>query len=171
MIASNRKENSIIPDFSLLENGYVSEHTLSGKIQHIFHKREQTKFSGLGKILNIKYNSPGDMITSLSGGNQQKVILARWLNTDADIMLLDNPTQGIDVGAKAEIYKLIHQLAKQGKTILVNTLEIPELQMVADRCVVFYHGHMQKELSREDMAEETVMLWATNALNSAEVYK
>ena len=65
------------------------------------------------------------LITSLSGGNQQKVILARWLNTDADILLMDNPTQGIDVGAKAEIYKLILALAREGKTILVNTLEIP----------------------------------------------
>ena len=108
------------------------------------------------------------MITSLSGGNQQKVILARWLNTDADILLMDNPTQGIDVGAKAEIYKLILQLAEQGKTILVNTLEIPELQKVADRCVVFYHGNIQSVLSHEEITEEKVMLAATNAINAAE---
>ena len=169
MIAANRKENSVIPDFSLLENGYVSEHTLSRRIQHIFRKREEKGFRSLGQTLNIKYNSLGDMITSLSGGNQQKVMLARWLNTQADIVLMDNPTQGIDVGAKAEIYKYIHQLAKQGKTVLVNTLEIPELQLIADRCIIFYHGHPQTELSREDMTEENVMLWATNAINSTKV--
>ena len=118
--------------------------------------------------LNLRCNSEADLITSLSGGNQQKVILARWLNTDADILLMDNPTQGIDVGAKAEIYKLILQLAQQGKTILVNTLEIPELQKVADRCVVFYHGHIQTVLRHEEITEEKVMLAATNAINAAE---
>lgn len=169
MIAANRKENSVIPDFSLLENNYVSEHTLSGLVQHIFRKRETKKFTALEDTLNIKSNSPDDMITSLSGGNQQKVIIARCLNTEADIILMDNPTQGIDVGAKGEIYRLIHQLAGEGKTILVNTLEIPELQRVSDRCVVFYHGHLQTQISRADMTEENVMLWATNAINTAEV--
>ncbi len=169
MIPSNRKENSVIPDFTLLENNYVSEHTLSGKIQHIFRRRENKRFLSLEKRLNIKSNSPRDMITSLSGGNQQKVILARWLNTDADILLMDNPTQGIDVGAKSEIYRLIHQLAREGRTILVNTLEIPELHQVADRCVVFYHGQIQTILDRSQMNEENVMLWATNAINTTEV--
>ena len=96
------------------------------------------------------------------------MILARWLNTDADILLMDNPTQGIDVGAKAEIYRLILDLARQGKTILVNTLEIPELQKVADRCIVFYHGGVHSVLQHEDITEEKVMLAATNALGAAE---
>ena len=131
MIAANRKENSILPDFTLLENNYVSEHTLSRKKPLIRKKVERQRYAHLHDLLNIKANGDGDLITSLSGGNQQKVILARWLNTDADILLMDNPTQGIDVGAKAEIYKLILALAREGKTILVNTLEIPELQKVA----------------------------------------
>jgi len=168
MIAANRKENSILPDFTLMENNYVSEHTLSARKQLIKKKQEKEKFMKMRKLLNIRCNGEGDLITSLSGGNQQKVILARWLNTDADILLMDNPTQGIDVGAKAEIYKLILQLAEQGKTILVNTLEIPELQKVADRCVVFYHGNIQSVLSHEEITEEKVMLAATNAINAAE---
>lgn len=168
MIAANRKENSILPDFTLMENNYVSEHTLSARKQLIKKKQEKEKFMNMRSLLNIRCNGEGDLITSLSGGNQQKVILARWLNTDADILLMDNPTQGIDVGAKAEIYKLILQLAEQGKTILVNTLEIPELQKVADRCVVFYHGNIQSVLSHEEITEEKVMLAATNAINAAE---
>ena len=168
MIAANRKENSILPDFTLMENNYVSEHTLSAKKQLIKKKQEKEKFMQMRSLLNIRCNGEEDLITSLSGGNQQKVILARWLNTDADILLMDNPTQGIDVGAKAEIYKLILQLAEQGKTILVNTLEIPELQKVADRCVVFYHGNIQSVLSHEEITEEKVMLAATNAINAAE---
>ena len=168
MIAANRKENSIIPDFTLLENNYVSEHTLSRRKPIIHKKAEVARFTKMRGMLNIRCNNESDLITSLSGGNQQKVIIARWLNTDADILLMDNPTQGIDVGAKAEIYKLILDLARQGKTILVNTLEIPELQKVADRCIVFYHGNIHTVLGHEDITEEKVMLAATNAVDAEE---
>lgn len=169
MVAANRKENSVIPDMSLLENGYIAEHTISMKQPVIIKKREIKRYNERKEQLSIKANSYNDLITSLSGGNQQKVILARWLNTDADILLLDNPTQGIDVGAKAEIYKLILKLAEEGKTILVNTLEIPEVQKVADRCIVFYHGTIKKILERGDINEETVMLHATNAIQEEAV--
>ena len=157
MVAANRKENSVIPDMTLLENGYIAQHTISMKQPFIVKRREIKRFNERKEQLSIKANSHSDLITSLSGGNQQKVILARWLNTNADILLLDNPTQGIDVGAKAEIYKLILKLAEEGKTILVNTLEIPEVQKVADRCIVFYHGTIKKVLERGDITEETVM--------------
>ncbi|MBR3403399.1 MAG: sugar ABC transporter ATP-binding protein [Parasporobacterium sp.] len=163
MIAANRKENSIIPDFTLLDNVSISSHMLSMRKMVIHKKKEIGRYNRMKEMLNIKsahgYN---DLIVSLSGGNQQKVILARWLNTEADILLMDNPTQGIDVGAKAEIYRLIMELANQGKTILVNTLEIPEIQKIADRCIVFYHGHIQKILERQEINEENVMLYATN---------
>ncbi len=163
MLAANRKENSVIPEMTLIENTYIAEHCLSNRHQHIHKKQELGKYDRLKQLLNIKAESPNDLIVSLSGGNQQKVILGRWLNTEAEILLLDNPTQGIDVGAKAEIYKLIQDLAKQGKTIIVNTLEIPEIQKVADRCVVFYHGSIQDVLEREEITEAKVMLLATNA--------
>lgn len=163
MLASNRKENSIIPDMNLLENTYISEHTISGRKQHIRKNHEIQKYNSLKDKLNIKAQSYNHYITSLSGGNQQKVIIARWLNTNADILLLDNPTQGIDVGSKDEIYRLIMELSKEGKTIIINTLEIPEIQKIADRCVVFYHGSIVAELNREEVREETVMLYATNA--------
>ena len=166
MVAANRKENSVIPDFTLLENNYVSEHTLSAKRQLIRQKKEVSRYSQMQQLLSIKCNGHSDFITSLSGGNQQKVILARWLTTEADIILMDNPTQGIDVGAKAEIYKLILQLAEQGKTVIVNTLEIPEIQKIADRCVVFFHGQVQTILQRDQINEEQVMLYATNVLHS-----
>ena len=169
MVAANRKDNSVIPDMTLLENGYIAQHTISMKQPFIVKRREIKRFNERKEQLSIKANSHSDLITSLSGGNQQKVILARWLNTNADILLLDNPTQGIDVGAKAEIYKLILKLAEEGKTILVNTLEIPEVQKVADRCIVFYHGTIKKVLERGDITEETVMLHATNAIQEEAV--
>ena len=169
MLPANRKENSVIPDLSILENEYVSEHVLSSRRQHISRRRELEKYGRLKNMLNIKAVSPDEAVTSLSGGNQQKVFLARWLNTEAEILLLDNPTQGIDVGAKAEIYRLILQLAEQGKTILINTLEIPELKKVADRCAIFYNGRLSKVLPHREIDEQTVMLYSTNAIPSTEV--
>ena len=133
MIPANRKENSVIPDFTLLENNYISEHTLSANHQLIRGRKEVAQY-----------------------------------NRMRDILIMDNPTQGIDVGAKAEIYKLILELAEKGKTILVNTLEIPEIQKIADRCVVFYHGHIQTILPREEITEERVMLYATNVIHATE---
>ena len=168
MLPANRKENSVIADMSLLENMYLAEHTLSAKQFQISKKKEEDKFAKYKKLLNVKAQNSADPITSLSGGNQQKVFLARWLNTEAEILLLDNPTQGIDVGAKAEIYKLILELAESGKTILINTLEIPELQKVADRCAIFYDGELVKMLKHEEINEETVMMYSTNAVNTGE---
>ncbi len=165
MLPTNRKENSVIPDLNLLENMYLAEHTLSAWNFPIHKKAEMKKYEDYRVMLNIKAQDSGDSILSLSGGNQQKVFLARWLNTDADVLLLDNPTQGIDVGAKAEIYKLIQQLAKDGKTILINTLEIPEIQKIADYCAVFYEGRIVKILQHEEIEEQTVMLYSTNAAN------
>ena len=168
MLAANRKENSVVPDMSILENMYLAEHTLSGKRFPISGKAERRKYENYKEMLGIKAESEDDLITSLSGGNQQKVFLARWLNTDADILLFDNPTQGIDVGAKSEIYRLILQLAEQGKTVIVNTLEIPEIQKIADRCMVFYEGRIVAELPHEEITETTVMNYSTNAVSLQE---
>ena len=163
MLPADRKENSVIPDMSLLENMYLSEHVLSARSFAINTKRENERFEKYGKLLNIKANSSADNINSLSGGNQQKVFLARWLNTDAQVLLLDNPTQGIDVGAKSEIYHLILDLARRGKTVIINTLEIPELREVADVCYVLYEGRVVKELAHNEINEQTVMLYSTNS--------
>jgi ribose transport system ATP-binding protein len=164
MLASNRKENSVIPDMSILENMYIAEHTLSWKKFHVSGKNERMKYQKYKGLLNIKSESENNLITSLSGGNQQKVFIARWLNTNADILLFDNPTQGIDVGAKSEIYRLILEIAKQGKTVIVNTLEIPEIQKIADRCIVFYEGRIVAQLSHDEISETIVMKYSTNSV-------
>ena len=167
-LPANRKENSVLPDMSLLENMYISEHTLSGNKPIIRKKQERAKYAAQKESLSIKANSEDDLVISLSGGNQQKVFFARWLNTEADILLLDNPTQGIDVGAKAEIYKLVLALAESGKTVILNSQEIPEIYRVADRCAVFYSGEIVKMLNHEEITEHTVMLYATNAIQAVE---
>lgn len=168
LLPANRKENSVIPDMSILENMYVSEHVLSARKVHIKRKQEVEKYMQQKKLLNIKAADHNNLIISLSGGNQQKVLFARWLNTKAKILLLENPTQGIDVGAKAEIYQLILQLAKQGMSIIINTLEIPEIYRVADRCAVFYDGKIATILPHDAITEQTVMMYSTNVLTEEE---
>ena len=167
MLPSNRKENSVIPDMTILENCQIAEHTLSFRKPVIHKKDEVEKFSVLKQMLRIKSDSHDDPINSLSGGNQQKVFLARWLNTDADILIFDNPTQGVDVGAKAEIYQLILQFAQEGKSVIINTLEIPEIKKVSDRCVVLYDGSVAKIFSHEEINEQDVMMYSPNAVATA----
>jgi len=169
LLPTNRNENSVIPDLSILENIYLSEHILSKKKQHIKLSDEVSKYDNLKKQMNIKAHSPFNPITSLSGGNQQKVFIARWINTDAEVLLLDNPTQGVDVGAKEEIYKLILKFASQGKTIIFNTLETPEIQKIADRCAVFYEGEIIKIFEHDEITDHDIMLYSTNAVNTTEV--
>lgn len=166
MLPSNRKENSVIPDMTILENCEIAEHRLSRNKPVISTKHEEKNYSRLKDMLRIKSEDPHDPINSLSGGNQQKVFLARWLNTNADILIFDNPTQGVDVGAKAEIYQLILQFAQEGKTVIINTLEIPEIKKVSDRCVVLYDGRVAKVFSHEEIDEKTVMMYSTNAVGT-----
>ncbi len=169
MLPANRKENSVVPDMSILENFCLAEHALSkGRHPLISGKTEEQRYQAQKESLQIKAVSSADNISALSGGNQQKVFLGRWLNTGADILLFDNPTQGVDVGAKEEIYRLILQFAEAGKTVIINTLEIPEIQKVADRCIVFYEGRIAREFRHEEVNEHDVMLYSTNAIESEE---
>ena len=164
MLPADRKENSVVPDLNLLENMVLAGYNLSAWPVRVHAKEERASYQQYQKELNIRAASPAMPITGLSGGNQQKVFLARWLDTGADILLLDNPTQGVDVGAKEEIYHLILQLAAQGKTVLVNTLEIPELRQVADRCAVFYEGGLAAVLPHEEIEANRIMLYSTHAM-------
>lgn len=165
MLPSNRKENSVLPDMDILENMYIAEHQLSKRRPIIHTKKEVDRYNIHKTNLKIKAQDYSDSINSLSGGNQQKVFLARWLNTEAEVLLFDNPTQGVDVGAKNEIYRLILEFANAGKTVVINTLEIPEIMKVSDRCVVFFEGKIQTILEHDDINEHDVMLYSTNAIS------
>ncbi len=169
MLPANRKENSVVPDMSIMENYYLAEHELSrAKQPFISMKTENARYEASKQLLHIKAPDSSESILSLSGGNQQKVFLARWLNIGADVLLFDNPTQGVDVGAKEEIYRLILGFAEGGKTVIINTLEIPEIQKVADRCAVFYEGQIVKIFEHNGVNEHDVMLYSTNAIKSEE---
>lgn len=165
LLPANRRENSVISDLTILENYSIAKQSITGNKPFIERKNDINNYSADKKKINIKAESYDLGIDSLSGGNKQKVFIGRWLNTGADIILFDNPTQGVDVGAKAEIYKLILDFANEGKTIIINTLEIPEIQKVADRCEVFYEGKIVKEFEHKDVNEHDVMMYSTNAIN------
>ena len=167
MLPANRKENSVVPDMSILENFYLAEHEISkAKKPFIRASVENARYAAQKEALKIKAPDSKENISSLSGGNQQKVFLARWMNIGADVLLFDNPTQGVDVGAKEEIYKLILGFAEAGKTVIINTLEIPEIKKVADRCIVFYEGGITKIFTHDEVNEHDVMMYSTNAIHS-----
>jgi len=163
MVPRNRKERSIIKDLSILNNVSVAYFVTKHSKFFISNKEEHERFRRNQKVTDIKVSNPDDYITSLSGGNQQKVIVSRWLELDSEIYILDNPTQGIDVGAKFEIYKLINELAKRGKSLIIFSAEFPEIYKIADRCLVMYKGHVNAELNRDDLTEVNVMYYATGS--------
>jgi ABC-type sugar transport system ATPase subunit len=110
--------------------------------------------------LRIKTPSPEFMVVNMSGGNQQKVILARWLSLGIKVFIMDEPTRGIDVGSKSEIYQIMADLAEQGVAIIMISSELPEVLGMSDRVMVMREGMMVKELSRAEASEEVVMSYA-----------
>ncbi len=101
------------------------------------------------------------LVKFLSGGNQQKVVLAKWLTRDAEIIIFDEPTRGIDVGAKSEIYKLMNALAERGKTIIVISSELPEIIRCCHRVLVMCEGRLTGEVTGEDIDQDIMMKFAT----------
>jgi ABC-type sugar transport system ATPase subunit len=118
--------------------------------------------------LRIRTPSMSQLVQNLSGGNQQKVVLARWLAKQTDILILDEPTRGVDVGAKAEIYAIIDELSAKGVAVLVISSELPEVLGLADRIVVMQNGHVTGELARADATEERILTLAIADHLSAE---
>jgi ribose transport system ATP-binding protein len=163
MVPRNRKERGILTDLSIYDNLLMGFFNTLLKTPLINIKEVRDRYTNRQASLNIKADNPKDRITSLSGGNQQKVILGRWLEIDADVLIFDNPTQGIDVGTKFEIYRLLIDLAKNGKAIMVFSSEYPEIYKVADRCAVMYRGEMNALIDRADITESGLMYYSTGS--------
>jgi len=157
LLTEDRKHQGLALSMSILDNM-----NLTDLDSFVLNKKKMRDVANeYVKALRIKIHNVDNPVSSLSGGNQQKVVLGKWLNTDASIFIFDEPTKGIDVGAKAEIYELITQLASQGKTIIVVSSEIPELLGVSDRMYVMCEGRITGELSREEADAESIMKLAT----------
>ena len=160
-VPRNRKENGIIKDMSIVENGSMVTLPRLAKWGLLDLARRDQEFDQQVQSLRIKMGKKSDLITSLSGGNQQKVVLAKWLSAHPKVLILDNPTQGVDVGAKEEIYDIILRLAGEGVAVVVLSSEAQEIIRVCDRALVMYHGAIQGEVSGADMNEQTIMHLAT----------
>ncbi len=160
-VPRNRKENGIVKDMSIIENASLATMERLTKNGFISEREERARFDEQAQLLHIKLESPYDLIGSLSGGNQQKVVLSKWLLAEPGILIFDNPTQGVDVGAKEEIYDIIHALAKEGVAVVVLSSEVQEIMRLCDRAYVMYHGEVRGELTNKEMTERGIMLLAT----------
>lgn len=162
-VPRNRKENGIIPDMDILENGSIVTWPRKAKLGFVDWRRVKEDFQEEAGRLKIKMGGERELIGSLSGGNQQKVVLAKWLNAGPKVLIFDNPTQGVDVGAKEDIYDTILELAGQGVAVIVLSSEAQEVIRLCDRALVMYHGSVQGELSGESLNEQEIMRLATGA--------
>lgn len=162
MLSEDRRRFGIIPVRSVKENVSISslkKFIYRGRL----HPDEENKaVSDYCKSMNVKTPTLETSIESLSGGNQQKVILAKWMVTNPDILILDEPTRGIDVGAKQEIYKLMTKLAKEKKAQIMVSSELPELIMMCDRIYVMAKGKITGMLKKDEFTQENIMTYATD---------
>ena len=169
MLSEDRRRYGIIPMRSVKENTTISD---LKKVFYRFRNHanvERKIVSEMFKTLKVKTPTLETVIASLSGGNQQKVLLAKWMLRNPDILILDEPTRGIDVGAKYEIYKLMNGFVQDGKAVIMVSSELPELIGMCDRIYVMSKGTITGELKREEFSQELIMKYATGTLTSNEV--
>jgi ABC-type sugar transport system ATPase subunit len=162
MVTEDRKRFGLFAQMVVRENITVCTLEESTRAGFISTGLEREKSRESIKQLGVKTSGPEAPVLSLSGGNQQKCIIARWLRTNPKVLLLDDPTRGIDVGAKAELYKLIDGLCRDGLGIIVTSSELPELITLCDRVLVLCEGRMTGELKRGEVTEERLMELATS---------
>jgi L-arabinose transport system ATP-binding protein len=158
LLSEDRKFDGIIPIRSVDENINISCRRNHKKMKVFIDSKWETKnsLSFIDK-LSIKTPSIKQLIGNLSGGNQQKVILARWLSENVSVLMMDEPTRGIDVGTKNEIYNLMYQLTEEGKSIICISSDLPEIMGVSDRLVVMREGEIVGVLTRDEMQEERII--------------
>lgn len=152
LLTEDRRGNGIFGLLSITENTVMANLKNYGFPQN--HKKMKDDAVKWNKAMRTKTPTMSTPIMNLSGGNQQKVLVARWLLTDPDILIVDEPTRGIDVGAKAEIHSIITRLAGEGKAIIMISSELPEVAGMADRIIVMYEGHMMGILNRNREADD-----------------
>lgn len=160
-LSEDRKRFGIVVQKTVSENTTMA--TLENFVKGLFidKKAEEETAKDYIQKLSIKTPSASQLVVNLSGGNQQKVVIAKWLARDCDILIFDEPTRGIDVGAKSEIYKLMNKLAEEGKSIIMISSELTEILRMSDRVVVMCEGKKTGELPIEKATQEAIMDLAT----------
>ena len=168
-VTEDRKDEGLILTMPIVDNISLASMARVSSLGLINRAKERKLAQQFSSSLKIKLGSLADSASSLSGGNQQKVVLAKWLAMGPDILLLDEPTRGVDVGAKAEIYSLLKSLSDEGMTQLIVSSELPELITLCDRILVMSNHKIVGELSRAQFCQETILQMAYNNLKLGEV--
>lgn len=165
MVTENRRETGFMHNFDIKQNisivPFIKTSELRGLWGLIDLKLELDDAAVQKEKLSIKCSSIHENITELSGGNQQKVILGKWMAADSKALIFDEPTKGIDVGSKSEIYILMRRLAEEGKGVIMVSSDLTELLSVCDRICVFRGGKIRKEFTNKDATQENIMKVAT----------
>ena len=166
MLTENRRETGFAHNFTCKQNiaevPYIKTSTVGGIGGMLNLKKEQIWAEAQKESLSIKCTSVEQMTSNLSGGNQQKVILGKWMAAETEVVIFDEPTKGIDVGSKSEIYRLMRRLADEGRGVLMVSSEQTELLSVCDRIAVFRGGELQQILNNADASEEEIVRISTN---------
>ncbi len=160
-VSEDRKRYGLIPDMEIIKNTTLASLNKIKRNHLLDPFIELEKVEELARKVNLKAHSLEANVMQLSGGNQQKVVLSKWLLTNPKVLILDEPTRGIDVGAKSEIYKIIIELAQQGVGIIMISSELPEVLGMSDRIIVMSDGTITGELSREEATQEKILKLAT----------
>lgn len=163
-VSEDRKVEGLFLDMSIVNNITMASLEMYKKRGIVDVPSERKNAEKYVDELNIKTTSINKAVGDLSGGNQQKVVLAKWLTTKSKILILDEPTRGIDVGAKFEIYELMIRLAEQGYGIIMISAELPEILGMADRILIMHEGKVTGELQKEEATEARIMHFATNQI-------
>ncbi len=167
-LPEDRKESGLVLDRSVQENVILTIIDSLGAFLGISFKKARAIVSKFIQQLGIKTPSQNQLVRNLSGGNQQKVVLSKWLAADSKILLLDEPTRGVDVNAKSEIYQIINQLTQKGVSVIMASSELPEILGMSDRIVVMSDGKITKQLEIKDASQVEIMKYAvpSTALNT-----
>jgi ABC-type sugar transport system ATPase subunit len=163
LITEDRKKDGLLFNFTIRENITLSNLQAISRWRLIRPRQERAVVDDLMKKLTIRAKSPATMVGNLSGGNQQKVLFAKALMAGPKVLLLDDPTKGVDVGTKYEIYKLMFQLATQGVSLVLTSSELPELLAMCDRFLVLQNGKIKDRLTKAEASADRIMQAATGA--------
>ncbi|MPW25233.1 ATP-binding cassette domain-containing protein [Alkalibaculum sp. M08DMB] len=170
LISENRKEEGFVKNLTNSDN--IALASIQNYMNGFFVNRRLKEKNAVrvGEKVKLNPNNPDFMTSNLSGGNAQKVILAKWLSTNVDVLIMDEPTKGIDIGAKAEIYKLMEDLLEEGKSIIMVSSELTEAMGMSDRIIVMREGVIVAEFNRDEFAEERIITYAVGGMKNEEVF-
>jgi rhamnose transport system ATP-binding protein len=166
-VPEDRRQQGLVMDLSVARNATLTRMGALARGGIIRSRAERRLATEWATRLQLKFHKLDDPVGFLSGGNQQKVVLAKWLATEPKVLIVDEPTRGIDVGTKAEVHRLLSELAGRGVAVLMISSELPEVLGMADRVLVMHEGRLTGELSRAEATEERVMQAATGQLEAA----